>query len=131
MRAPQQIYEYLPLGGRQVGQQAALPFTVSAPDTLVGLPRKSVQLLGGNDPGALVLYGQGLGGIAVVEHAASQNGGKDQRSSLPTVTLAGTTGHELATQLGTVLFFDRGGVSFVLAGSMPPAAAETAGRSLG
>jgi outer membrane lipoprotein-sorting protein len=27
--------------------QAALPFTVSAPDTLVGLPRKSVQLIGG------------------------------------------------------------------------------------
>jgi hypothetical protein len=30
-----------------------------------------------------------------------------------------------------VLFFDRGGVSFVLAGSMPPTAAETAARSLG
>ena len=44
--------------------QAAVPFTVVAPDSLVGLPRRSVQLLGGADKGALVLYGQGLGGIA-------------------------------------------------------------------
>ena len=50
--------------------QAAVPFTVVAPDTLVGLPRQSVQLLGGQDKGALVLYGHGLGGIALVEHAA-------------------------------------------------------------
>jgi hypothetical protein len=110
--------------------QAAVPFTVIAPESLVGLPRQSVQLLGGNDQGALVLYGHGLGAIAVIERAAS-NGGNDQTSSLPTVTIDGTSGHELATQLGTVLFFDRGGVSFVLAGSMPPAAAETAARSLG
>ena len=47
------------------------------------------------------------------------------------MTIGGTTGHELATELGTVLFFDKGGVSFVLAGSMPPTAAEAAARSLG
>jgi outer membrane lipoprotein-sorting protein len=110
--------------------QAAVPFTLVAPDTLVGLPRRSVQLLDGADPGALVLYGHGLGGIAVVEHAAGSSS-QDQASNLPTVALGSATGHELATELGTVLFFDRGDVSFVLAGSMPPAAAEAAARSLG
>ena len=111
--------------------QAAVLFTVVAPDSLVGLPRRSVQLLGGADKGALALYGQGLGGIAVVEHAASTGGANDQTSSLPSVTIGGTTGHELATELGTVLLFDKGGVSFVLVGSMPPTAAEAAARSLG
>jgi hypothetical protein len=110
--------------------QAAVPFTVVAPDTLVGLPRQSVQLLGGADKGALVLYGHGLGGIALVEHAAGSSG-NGQAASLPQVALGAATGHELATQLGTVLFFDRSGVSFVLACSMPPAAAEAAARSLG
>ena len=110
--------------------QAAVPFTLVAPDTLVGLPRQSVQLLGGADKGALVLYGHGLGGIALVEHAAGVSG-NDQAASLPKVALGTATGHELATQLGTVLFFDRNGVSFVLAGSTPPAAAEAAARSLG
>ena len=108
-----------------------MPFTLVAPDTLVGLPRQSVQLLGGADKGALVLYGHGLGGIVLVEHAAGRSSGSDQASSLPKVALGDATGHELATQLGTVLLFDRGGVSFVLAGSMPPAAAEAAARSLG
>ena len=110
--------------------QAAVPFTLAAPDSLVGLPRQSVQLLGGADKGAFVLYGHGLGGIALVEHAAGSSG-QGQASNLPKVALGAATGHELATELGTVLFFDRGGVSFVLAGSMPPAAAEAAARSLG
>jgi hypothetical protein len=108
--------------------QAAVPFSIVAPDTLVGLPRQSVRLIGGEHKGALVLYGRGLGGIALVEREAGAN--PDQASSLPEVALGQTTGHELATQLGTVLFFDRGGVSFVLAGSMPAAAAEAAARDL-
>jgi hypothetical protein len=46
------------------------------------------------------------------------------------VSLDGVTAHELATQLGTVITWDRGGTTFVLAGSLPPAAAETAARAL-
>jgi hypothetical protein len=111
--------------------QAAVPFTLVAPDTLVGLPRQSVQLLAGDHPGALVLYGHGLGGIALIEHASDAGQAPSQASQLPSVALGSTTGHELATQLGTVLLFDQGGVSFVLAGSMPPTAAEAAARSLG
>ena len=49
---------------------------------------------------------------------------------LPVVTLDGVNAHELATQLGTVLTWDRSGVSYVLAGSLPSAAAEAAARSL-
>jgi outer membrane lipoprotein-sorting protein len=110
--------------------QAAVPFTLVAPDTLVGLPRQSVQLLGGADLGALVLYGHGLGGIVLVEHASGSSSGPDQVSNLPKVALGSATGHELATELGTVLLFDHAGVSFVLAGSMPPAAVEAAARGL-
>jgi hypothetical protein len=107
----------------------AAPFTVVAPDTLVGLPRQDVRLVGGKN--VIAVYGQGLGAIVVVERApdagAKQTGPLD---ALPQVTIDGATGHELATQLGTVLTWDRTGVSYVLAGSLPSAAAEAAARSL-
>jgi outer membrane lipoprotein-sorting protein len=107
----------------------AAPFTVVAPDTLVGLPRQDVRLVGGKT--VIAVYGQGLGAVAVVERApdtaAKSTGPLD---ALPQVTIDGATGHELATQLGTVLTWDRSGVSYVLAGSLPSAAAEAAARSL-
>ena len=110
--------------------QAAAPFTVVAPDALVGLPRKDVRLVGGDT--VLVLYGQGLGGIALVERKAdnSASGGSGLLSNLPTISLDGLTAHELATQLGTVLEWQAGGTSYVLAGSLPAAAAETAARGV-
>jgi outer membrane lipoprotein-sorting protein len=112
--------------------QAAAGFTVSAPATLVGLPRKDVRLVGSAESkAALVVYGQGLGAIIVVERkadAAAQNNGV--LSSLPTVSLNGITAHELATQLGTVLEWRAGGTAYVLAGSLPAAAAEAAARQL-
>ena len=108
--------------------QAAAGFPVVAPDTLVGLPRQDVRLVG---KAVLVVYGHGLGAIVVVERAADAAAGHGGAlSSLPTVSLDGSTGHELATQLGTVLGWQRNGVAFVLAGSLPPAAAETAARDL-
>jgi outer membrane lipoprotein-sorting protein len=109
--------------------QAAAPFTVVAPDSLVGLPRRDVRLVGGDT--VLVMYGQGLGGIALVEREAdSSTSAGGMLSSLPTVSLDGLTAHELATQLGTVLTWQSGGVSFVLAGSLPSSAAETAARAV-
>ncbi len=110
--------------------QARLPFTVSAPAKLVGLPRKTVRLIGGSDKGALVLYGHGLGGVAIVERQSSGRG-HSQFSQLPQVSIGSATGHELATQLGTIISFDKNGVSYLVAGSMPSAAAETAARDLG
>jgi hypothetical protein len=113
--------------------QAAAGFPVVAPDTLVGLPRADVRLVGSSDSKhVLVSYGQGLGGIVVVE-SATQPGAADKskaQSGLPQVALDGTTGEELPTELGTAVMWQRNGVDFVLAGSVPAAAAEAAARSL-
>jgi outer membrane lipoprotein-sorting protein len=108
--------------------QAAVDFPVSAPDTLVGLPRKHVGLVG--QDAALVVYGQGLGALAIVERKAHASANGGAITGLPTVSLNGVTAHELATQLGTVVEWNQGGTSFVLAGSLPPAAAESAAREL-
>jgi hypothetical protein len=108
----------------------AAPFAVAAPDTLVGLPRQDVRLVGGKT--VIAVYGQGLGAVALVERAPDTGAAKQASplDALPQVTIGGATGHELATQLGTVLTWDRAGVSYVLAGSLPSAAAEAAARSL-
>lgn len=111
---------------------AAAPFTVVAPDTLVGLPRQDIRLVGpAGSQSVLVVYGQGLGAIVVVERkphtSATSTGALD---ALPSVSLDGVTAHELATQLGTVLSWDKSGVSYILAGSIPVSAAEAAARSL-
>lgn len=116
--------------------QAKVPFKIVAPDELVGLKRQEVKLvdLHGN-PGALVTYGEGLGGIAVLqskaEPAQSQSQGGDHGGlTLPKISINGVSGEELDTALGTVLRFERDGVSYVVAGSVPPAAAEAAARGL-
>jgi outer membrane lipoprotein-sorting protein len=110
--------------------RAAADFPVVAPDSLVGLPRKDVRLVGGKT--VLVFYGKGLGGIALVERKAEpSNSGKSFMTGLPTVSLDGLTGHELATQLGTAITWQAGGTGYLLAGSLPPAAAEAAARAVG
>jgi len=112
--------------------QAAVSFPLVAPDSLVGLPRQTVQLLDSHDSkGALVVYGQGLGAIVVVERPADATSGTSQFDALPKVAINDVTGHELSTQLGTAIEFQRAGVSFALAGSVPPPAAEAAARALG
>jgi outer membrane lipoprotein-sorting protein len=136
---------------REVSGVAAVarrvPFKLVAPRSLVGLPRQSVTLLDWQGtPAALVTYGQNLGGIAVIEHrsqGADQKQGADQRQgagqsqggdrhglNLPTVSINGATGDELDTPLGTFVRFTRGGVEYVVAGSVPPAAADAAARGL-
>jgi outer membrane lipoprotein-sorting protein len=114
--------------------QAAVDFPVSAPDTLVGLPRQDVRLIGDVESQTIVVtYGQGLGGIVVAErkaHAARGGNPAGPLGSLPTVALDGVTAHELATQLGTIVTWQHGGVSTTLAGSIPAAAAEAAAREL-
>jgi outer membrane lipoprotein-sorting protein len=115
-----------------------VPFTLAAPGSLVGLPRHDVSLLdAGGKPGALVTYGQNLGGMVVIEQKAdAANSAKASTSggpsglSLPTVSINGSTGQELSTALGTVVRFTRGGVAYTVLGSVPPAAAEQAARAL-
>ena len=109
---------------------AAVPFTLVAPDTLDGLARSEVRLIGsGPDAGALVTYGVGLGTIVVAEHsaAATRSGPLDQ---LPSVSIGSVTAHELSTALGTVVVFTAGGVSTTVAGSITQADAEAAARAL-
>jgi hypothetical protein len=111
--------------------QAAADFPVVAPATLVGLPRQDVRLVGNSDSkAAVVVYGHGLGAIIVLERKAASSGTIGVMGGLPQVSLDGVTAHELATQLGTALTWKRGDVSYVLAGSVPPAAAEAAARDL-
>ncbi len=103
-------------------------FPVLAPDTLAGRTREAVRSIGSH--AVVVLYGHGLGAIAVVERKADANGQHHGAlSSLPEVSLGGVTGHELATQLGTVIEWKRTGVGYVLGGSLSASAAEAAARS--
>jgi outer membrane lipoprotein-sorting protein len=111
--------------------RAAAGFSVAAPDQLAGLQRSAVRLVGHGDRKAvLVVYGEGLGAIAVVERDAASASSGGLLGSLPEVSLNGVRGHELATPLGTIVSWKTGGVSFVLAGSVTSAAAESAARSL-
>lgn len=120
--------------------QRKLGFPLVAPRTLVGLPRQSVRLVQADgERGAIVTYGKGLGGIAVLQAPADAGGkaaskgsgdGEEGRDPLPTISIDGVTGRELATALGTVVTFERNGVSYTVIGSVPPAAAEAAAREL-
>jgi outer membrane lipoprotein-sorting protein len=115
---------------------AAVPFKLDAPRTLVGLPRHAVRVLRmGSEPGAMVTYGENLGGIIVIEHKASTSAKSGTHASvgglsLPTVSIHGVKGQELSTSLGTVLTFTRDGVSYTVLGSVPATAAELAARAL-
>ena len=120
----------------------AVPFRLAAPAKLVGLPRQSTTLLDwGGHPAALVTYGQGLGGIAIIQQkadsAASSTTGQGSSSnsgsgnlSLPSVSINGATGTELSTALGTVLRYTSGGVSYTVLGSVQPFVAEQAAKAL-
>jgi outer membrane lipoprotein-sorting protein len=111
--------------------QKQVPFTISAPDTLAGLPRREVSLIReGDENGALVTYGKGLGQILVFQHKAAAGSTDKSDLRLPTVNIDGSTGTELATALGTIVTFNRDGVSYIVAGSVPPLAAENAARGL-
>lgn len=128
--------ETQPVTGLQaVQQQASIP--LSAPDSLAGLPRNEVRLThSGTDAGALVTYGQGLGGIAVIEQPAdasrdsSQAGGDHGQLSLPQVSVNGAQGQQLETALGTMIRFQRNGVEYTVLASAPSATVLTAARAL-
>jgi outer membrane lipoprotein-sorting protein len=124
--------------------QARLPFTLQAPASLAGMSRHEVRLVevNGHDA-ALVCYGEGLGGIAVIESAAGKAAGGSAGEaagegkgegpaglSLPHVSIGGAKATELPTALGTLLRFDSGGVEHILLGSVTPSVLQTAARGL-
>jgi outer membrane lipoprotein-sorting protein len=109
--------------------QRRLDFQLSAPDELAGLPRTEVRLVNAEgEPGALSIYGEGMGAIVVLQHKAGPEG--DPPLALPQINIDGATGTELATPLGTLVTFRRGEVSYLVLGSVPPVAAENAARGL-
>jgi outer membrane lipoprotein-sorting protein len=117
--------------------QKQLDFDLSAPDELAGLPRKSVSLVRFDaEKGALATYGEGFGAILVFQRKAGPDGSKPllgkgrDGMTLPKVNIDGATGQELGTALGTLVTFESGGISYIVAGSVPPVAAENAARDL-
>jgi outer membrane lipoprotein-sorting protein len=116
-------------------------FTLAAPARLSGRERRGVRLVDfGGQPGALVTYGKGAGSIVVFERKAGARAGEGARpdagargrrdSALPQVRIGDTVGIELPTPLGTVVTFQRHGVSYVVAGSVLPPAARDAAQGL-
>lgn len=118
--------------------RAALPFTLDAPPALAGMSRADVRLIGapGRSAAALVTYGQGLDGVAVFEQVVRRHSGGQLKlgsrrdESLPTVRVGSATATEISTPLGTVLRFDRSGVTFTVVGSVTKAVAEKAAAGL-
>ena len=117
---------------------AAIDFPLAAPRTLAGLPQAEVRAIeSGGHTAALVTYGKGLGGIAVIESKSSPEGeaggspmGEAGALGLPKVAIGDVKGEELDTALGSVLRFSREGVDYIVLGSVPPAAVEAAARGL-
>jgi outer membrane lipoprotein-sorting protein len=115
---------------------AAVDFPLAAPPSLAGLPQSEVRAIEmDGHTAALVTYGKGLGGIAVIEsksdaagEEASEKG--PEELGLPKVVIGDVTGEELDTALGSALRFSRAGVDYILVGSVPPAAVEAAARGL-
>ena len=106
--------------------EAGAGFDVVAPDSIAGRARTKALLIGHR---AVLVYGKNPGAIVFVEHAGdSQLPG--MLNALPTVDVNGVTGHELSTELGTAITWQRSGVGFVLLGSVPAATAESAARDI-
>jgi outer membrane lipoprotein-sorting protein len=116
--------------------QAKTSFEVSAPPNLAGMTRDQVRLISsGKDAGALVTYGEGLGGVAVLELPAKEGdggeGGEPGGLQLPSVSIEGAgQAQELETPLGTLIRFRRGGVDYTVVGSVTSSVAREAAQGL-
>jgi hypothetical protein len=119
--------------------RAALPFALDAPTTLDNLNQSSVrQLTVNGKPAALLTYGQQLGTVVVLERAASSitqapsagPGDGGGRLSLPTTNINGAKASVLPTAIGTLISFERNGISYTIAGSVPRDVAVAVARGL-
>lgn len=116
--------------------QTHIGFPLSAPPSLAGMPRDQARLVSsGEDAGALLTYGKGLGGIAVLELPVSRGGSGEGEAGdglqLPSVSIEGASGaQELETPLGTVIRFRRAEVEYTVVGSVTPVVAREAAQGL-
>jgi outer membrane lipoprotein-sorting protein len=128
-----------PVSGRSAVDKR-VDFRVVAPRSIAESTRSGVRLIESDKSnGALVTYGRGLDGIAVLELPSSGQGQSSSQGSaagssgelnLPSVSIDGVSGDELSTAIGTVIQFKRGGIDYTVAGSVPPPVAEGVARSL-
>jgi outer membrane lipoprotein-sorting protein len=111
--------------------QRHLTFELSAPAELAELRRTDVRLIdSAGKPGAVSVYGEGMGAIVVLQHEAGEQDRRKGGLELPEINIDGATGTEIATPLGTIVRFERDGVAYTVLGSVPPVAAENAARGL-
>jgi outer membrane lipoprotein-sorting protein len=78
----------------------------------------------------LAQQGHGLTTIGVLESKTESGASSGPPEGLPQVKINGVTATELATELGTLLSFERSGVRYVLAGAVAPSAVEAAAKGL-
>jgi outer membrane lipoprotein-sorting protein len=83
----------------------------------------------GHGPSAIAVVASSRDGEAKIKQDA-RGDGKEPLEGLPKVTINGVSASELRTELGTLLSFERGGVRYLLAGSVSPAAVEEVARGL-
>jgi outer membrane lipoprotein-sorting protein len=112
----------------------AVPFGLRAPARLAGMPLTGAHGLGrGGRSAALLVYGHGLGGLAVVEKpAAGARSDTAGRGRLPQtqVQVGSVAGQAIATPLGTLVRFSRGGVEYTVVGLVTKSVALSAARGL-
>ena len=117
-----------------------LPAWLNDPATLAGRARSDAKPTGPG--GAVVVYGKGLDAIVVLEHRADNakaapkpaptdnSGDPGTQLTFPTVSIGGANGTQLSTPLGSVVNFERDGISYTVLGSQPASVIETAARGL-
>jgi outer membrane lipoprotein-sorting protein len=110
-----------------------LPFAVSAPDTLADRKRSGVRKVRiGGQRAALIRYGRDLDALLVIEKAAKpgQEQGRRGHIELPTADINGATAKVIDTPLGSIVTFERGGISYTVLGSVPAEVTTAAARGL-
>ncbi len=98
------------VGTKAVGE--AVDFPLAAPQSLAGLPQSEVRAIEvDGKTAALVTYGKGLGGIAVIESKSEgesgATAGEEGGLGLPKIAIGNVKGEELDTALGSALSFSR------------------------
>jgi hypothetical protein len=136
--APSVFRLRLPFGMRPLAIRFGGPPSVggavpcTAPASLAGLELRTCREASRSTDvtGRVLVYGTSLSSVVVLEQPGGGDAGGGLWSLLPSVSVSGAAGRELVTSLGTVIRFDRGGVTYTVLGSMPKPVVEAVARGL-
>jgi hypothetical protein len=131
-------------GAEQRPRLSDVGFQVVAPDALGDRQRTELHAARfGDEVGAVAVYGTGLDSIVVIERPAAkdtapaakaQSGwdhhGGNKQVELPATDVNGAKAQVLETPLGSAVEWTRGGVTYVVAGSVTRSVAEAAARGV-